>query len=47
LEKAGQIAHSLPKGKPGAWRQIFTPRDIQLFHQVAGEALRSWGYSTD
>ncbi len=47
LEKAGQMAHALPKGKPGAWRQIFTQRDAQLFHQVAGDALRTWGYSID
>lgn len=47
LEKAGKIANSLPKGKPGAWRQFFTHTDLQLFYQVAGEVLRSWGYPLD
>jgi hypothetical protein len=46
-QKAGEIAQTLQKGKRGSWREMFTPRDRQVFRQVAGETLQTWGYSLD
>ena len=43
-QKAGEIASSLQKGKHGSWREMFTPRDRQIFHEIAGETLNQWGY---
>ncbi|MEJ2708565.1 MAG: sulfotransferase [Anaerolineales bacterium] len=43
-EKASQIAEPLQKGKHGSWREMFTARDRQVFHQIAGETLTAWGY---
>jgi hypothetical protein len=44
-QKAGEIAGALQKGKRGTWREIFTPRDREIFDIVAGETLAAWGYS--
>lgn len=43
-EKAREIAEPLQKGKQGNWREIFTHRDREIFHQVAGQILTDWGY---
>ncbi len=43
-QKAGEIAHPLQKGKSGSWREMFTPRDRQLFLDIAGDILSAWGY---
>lgn len=43
-QKAKEIAQPLQKGRQGSWRELFTGRDQQIFQEVAGEALRSWGY---
>ena len=43
-QKAREIAEPLQKGRHGSWQEIFTDRDRQVFHQVAGETLESWGY---
>ena len=45
-QKDSQIASPLQKGKSGSWQQMFTPRDRQIFKQVAGETLVSWKYET-
>jgi hypothetical protein len=45
-QKDSQIAASLQKGKSGSWQQMFTPRDRQVFKQVAGETLVTWKYET-
>jgi hypothetical protein len=44
LQKAGDIVSVLKKGKRGSWREILTPRDQQLFWEIAGETLTAWGY---
>jgi hypothetical protein len=44
-EKAGEFAESYKKGKSGSWQEIFTAKDKQVFHQIAGETLSKWGYS--
>ncbi len=44
-EKAKDIASILQKGKQGNWREMFTPRDCQVFEQVAGPVLSAWGYA--
>jgi hypothetical protein len=44
-QKAGEIANSLQKGKHGSWREMFTPRDRQVFNEIAGETLKQWGYN--
>jgi len=46
-EKAKEIAKSLRKGKTGTWQDLFTPRDKEIFKEIAGEALITWGYETD
>ena len=43
-EKASDIASALTKGKRGTWRELFTPRDRQVFQEIAGETLSAWGY---
>jgi hypothetical protein len=43
-EKASQIAQVLQKGKQGTWQEVFTPRDRQVFHYIAGETLAAYGY---
>lgn len=45
--KAAEIAASLNKGQRGTWRELFTPRDRQIFKQAAGDTLINWGYETD
>jgi len=46
-QKAGEIAQNLQKGQRGSWREMFTTRDCQVFHDIAGTALQSWGYSLE
>jgi hypothetical protein len=49
-QKAKEIAQPLQgvaKGKQGTWREIFTPQDRQIFHGLAAEMLRTWGYPVD
>jgi hypothetical protein len=43
-QKAGQIASPLQKGKRGSYKEIFTDRDRQVFIEIAGELLKTWGY---
>ncbi len=43
-EKANDIASALQKGKQGNWREMFTPRDTEIFIDVTGGALAEWGY---
>jgi len=43
-QKSSEIARSLQKGKHGSWQMMFTSRDRQVFKEVAGEMLDSWGY---
>jgi hypothetical protein len=43
-EKASDIAAALTKGQRGTWRELFTPRDRQIFEEIAGETLKAWGY---
>lgn len=44
MQKAGDIAANLQKGKHGSWREMFTSRDREIFESVAGKLLRDWGY---
>jgi len=46
-QKAAEIAGSLTKGQRGTWRELFTPRDRQIFKGAAGETLITWGYEKD
>lgn len=46
-QKSGEIARSLQKGKHGSWQTIFTPRDRQVFQEIAGDVLSVWGYGWD
>lgn len=43
-QKASDIAQNLQKGKHGSWREMFTTRDREIFHGIAGETLAAWGY---
>jgi hypothetical protein len=44
LQKAGEIAIALQKGKSGSWQNLMTTRDQHLFWEVAGTTLLAWGY---
>lgn len=46
-QKAGDLIEPLEKGKQGSWRQLFTPRDRDIFKSIAGGALISWGFEQD
>jgi hypothetical protein len=43
-QKAGGMASGIQKGRRGNWRNVFTPRDRQIFREVAGQTLMDWGY---
>ncbi|NMC13511.1 MAG: sulfotransferase [Chloroflexi bacterium] len=43
-QKASQIASPLQKGKSGSYKEIFTDHDKQVFWDIAGETLKTWGY---
>jgi len=43
-QKASEIGDALNKGKKGSWRQIFTHRDREIFHQIAMTSLQKWGF---
>jgi len=43
-QKAAEIAGALTKGQRGTWRELFTPRDRQIFQEAAGEVLAAWRY---
>lgn len=40
------LVANLQKGKIGAWEDLFTTQDNQLFVEIAGETLEKWGYKT-
>ncbi len=42
--KADEIVAHIRKGGKGSWRELFTPRDVQVFKEEAGQALMDWGY---
>jgi hypothetical protein len=46
-QKDQALAQLTEKGKRGGWRNLFTPRDKQIFRQTAGQALVTWGYEKD
>lgn len=46
-EKARDIVAPVQRGKQGSWREMFTARDNQIFHQVAGDTLKNWEYDTN
>ena len=46
-QKAADIARPFQKGKQGSWREMFTLRDKQIFHQIASGTLETWGYLDD
>jgi len=43
-QKAEEIARAMQKGRRGTWREFFTLRDREIFHQIASETLKTWGY---
>ena len=43
-QKAGELVAPLEKGRRGSWRELFTPRDKQVFKEIAGKTLIAWGY---
>lgn len=43
-QKSPDLAAALEKGKHGSWKQLFTQKDKQLFKDIAGSALVTWGY---
>lgn len=47
LQKVHEIAATLHKGRHGSWKEFFTREDSQMFLEIAGEALATWGYETE
>ena len=47
LQKAGDIAGALQKGKSGSWQTILTSQDKKLFWEIAGDTLSAWGYGAE
>lgn len=45
-KKSSEIAQALQKGRAGTWQEMFTPRDRQVFNEIASEILKTWGYSS-
>jgi len=43
-QKSPEISDHIEKGQRGTWRELFTPRDRQIFNQEAGKTLIDWGY---
>jgi hypothetical protein len=43
-QKAGGMASGIQKGRRGNWQNVFTPRDRQIFQEIAGQTLMDWGY---
>lgn len=43
-QKDQALARHIQKGRQGGWQELFTPRDRQVFKEVAGQALVEWGY---
>ena len=35
------------KGKPGSWKEYFTPQNKQIFKEIAGDLLIQMGYEKD
>ena len=46
-KKAGDLIEPLQKGKSGSWQDLFTQRDQDIFREIAGETLITWGYESD
>jgi hypothetical protein len=47
VQKAGDIAQALQKGKYGNWRTMFTPQDKITFENIAAGTLKAWGYPVE
>ncbi len=45
-QKADAIATHIRKEGKGSWQELFTPRDVQIFKEEAGQALIEWNYET-
>jgi hypothetical protein len=46
-QKAAEMAAGIQKGQRGSWQNVFTPRDRQVFLEVAGKTLAEWGYEAE
>lgn len=46
-KKAETLVEPLQKGKSGSWQELFTRRDRDMFKEIGGETLISWGYEKD
>lgn len=46
-EKAGEAIALLGRKRIGAWKDLFTDRDKEIFKEIAGEILIEWGYEKD
>jgi hypothetical protein len=46
-QKDKAVSMLIQKGRQGNWRSLFTPRDREIFKEVAGQALIDWGYEKD
>ena len=43
-KKMNNVASGLQKGRTGTWQDLFTPQDIQIYSEIAGDTLKAWGY---
>jgi hypothetical protein len=40
-----EFVKHLPRGQAGAWEQVFTRQDREIFSSIADPVMHEWGYS--
>jgi len=44
-QAAPELVRGLPRGVAGAWKAVFTPADLEIFMEQAGDVIRRLGYA--
>ena len=47
LSQLPPLVNLTRKGNIGTWKELFTDRDVAIFHEIAGETLLTHGYTLD
>jgi hypothetical protein len=47
LKQLPPLVNLKRKGNMGTWKELFTDRDVAIFHEIAGETLLTHGYTLD
>ena len=46
-EEGSNLIEPFQKGKINSWKKIFTQHDINVYKEIAGDSLITWGYEKD